>query len=149
MRYPASRRAKRSAAVVVEFAIVGSFLTALFLIALDYSRIFYYQTTLNQCARNGALYGANLRSYKETTWVSPYNTGTPTDGNIKTVTIADGTNLSPALSTSQVTVAHAKGSDGNAAVQVTINYTYTTLTSFPGLGKNFQLQAKASMRVAQ
>src|SRR5580765_2185251 len=139
----------RKASACVEFAVLAPFLVLLFLVTTDYSRIFYYQVALNQCARNGALFGANLRSYQETTWVSPYATGTPTDDNIKNVTIQDGANLSPALAASQVTVGHANGADGNAAVQVTITYTFSTVSSILGFGSTFTMTAKCSMRVAQ
>ena len=53
----------------------------------------------------GAVCSANLRSYLESTWVAPYSTSNPPSAdNIKSVTIADGADLSPALTTSQVTV---------------------------------------------
>lgn len=139
----------RKGTACVEFAFLAPFLALLFVITMDYSQILYAKITINQCARNGALYGANLRSYLETTWVTPYNTGTPTDDNIKAVAIADGAGLNPALTTSQVQVTHNKGSDGNDAVQVTVSYTFTTICPVPGFGSSFNLQATSSMRVAQ
>lgn len=139
----------RAGIATVEFAVVAPLLILLFVIAVDFSRIFYYQVTLNQCARNGALYGSALNSYQETSWVTPWAVSVPpSDDNIKTVTIADGASLSPALQTSQVTVGHDMGTDGNTAVQVTISYTFSTLTGFPGIG-DYTLTAKSSMRMAQ
>jgi hypothetical protein len=130
--------------------MVGPLLAFFFIIALDFSRVIYYKLTIIQCARNGALYGSNLRSYQETTWTSPYSTANPpSDDNIKAVAVADGSSLSPPLTTSQVTVTHNNGSDGNSAVQVTINYTFTTITSIPYVGTQMPLQASCSMRVAQ
>jgi hypothetical protein len=140
----------RPATASVELAVTGPLLAFFFIIALDFSRVFYYKMTLIQCARNGALYGSNLRSYQESTWTSPYSTANPpSDDNIKAVVVADGSSLSPALTTSQVTVTHDNGSDGNAAVQVTVNYTFTTITTIPFVGTQMSLQTKCSMRVAQ
>jgi Flp pilus assembly protein TadG len=147
-RLSASPR-RREGVATVEFAVLAPFLVLIFVITLDFARVYYYQTVLEQCACNAAIYGSNLRSYQETTWVSPYSTSsTPSDDNIQIVATADGACLNPPLTTDQVTVAHANGSDGNAAVQVTINYTYSTITHFPGFGFSFNLQAKSSMRVA-
>jgi Flp pilus assembly protein TadG len=145
----AARRNQRKGVAAVELAILAPFLVALFLIALDFARVFYCQTTLNQCVRNGALYGSSLCSYNQTTWVSPYNTTDPeTDTSIKSCTIADGASLNPALTTSQVTVTHNNGSDGNAAVQVSVTYTFNSITQFIGFGNSFTLRASCSMRVA-
>ena len=57
----------------VELAVISTFLVPLFVLTLDFARLFYYQVTIDNCARNGALYGARLRSYQETAGVSPYN----------------------------------------------------------------------------
>jgi Flp pilus assembly protein TadG len=145
-RQRSTRRAIRSGAATVELAVLAPLLVFLFVVTTDFARVFYYQITLNQCARNAALFGANLRSYQETTWTTPYSTAsTPSDDNIKAVAVADGATVSPALTSSQVTVAHNNGTDGNAAVQVTITYPFQSITGIVGL---INLNAKCSMRVA-
>jgi Flp pilus assembly protein TadG len=134
----------------VELAVMAPFLGLLFMITVDFARVFYYQTVLDNCARNGALLGAQLNSYQETGWVIPDNT-------VAAAAAADGASLNPPLTASQVTVnpksgtalsGYPKGSDGNPQVTVTINYTFTTLTQFPGFANSFNLTAVAKMRVA-
>jgi len=118
MKVAAQRRAGIAA---VELALLLPFLALLFVITIDFARVFQYQLTLDNCARNGALYGANLRSYQENGWVNSFN-------NITSATLADGATLNPPLASNQVTVTPATGSDGNPNITVTINYPFTTIT---------------------
>jgi Flp pilus assembly protein TadG len=137
----ASRNCTRRGVEAVELAFIAPFLALLFVITVDFARVFYYQQTINDCARNGALYGANLHSYQETGWISPYNDAT-------SVAVADGATLNPPLDSNQVTVTNGTGSDGNPNVTVTISYPFTTVTQFPGLGSTLKLTATCKMRVA-
>jgi Flp pilus assembly protein TadG len=120
--------------------MVAPFLAFVFVATVDYARVFYYQQILDNCARNGALYGSNLKSYQETGWVNPYN-------STVNATLADGATLNPPLTSDQVTVATGTGSDGNPNVTVTISYPFTPLTQFPGFS-TVNLQSKCCMRVA-
>src|SRR5437763_11516876 len=52
-------RSTRVGATVVELAFVLPFLLFLFVIAVDYARIFYYGVILENCARNGAYYASD------------------------------------------------------------------------------------------
>jgi Flp pilus assembly protein TadG len=137
----AYRRGPRNGVEAVELALVAPFLALLFVITVDFARVFYYQQTINDCARSGALFGSNLRSYQETGWVSPYKDAT-------SVAVADGASLNPPLTSSQVKVVSGKGSDGNVNVTVTVSYPFTTVTQFPGFGSTFNLTATSKMRVA-
>ena len=120
---------------------MASFLCLLFVVTVDFARLFQYQITLNNCARNGALFGANLRSYQEAAWVQP-------DNDIISATLADGATLNPPLTSSGVTTANGTGSDGNPNVTVTISYTFTPYSPIPGFGRSVPLHATCSMRVA-
>jgi Flp pilus assembly protein TadG len=140
-RGPLLRGNARRGVEAVELAVIAPFLALIFVITVDFARVFYYQQTINDCARNGALYGANLRSYQENGWVSPYS-----DAN--SVALSDGACLNPPLNSSQVTVKYGTGSDGNPNVTVTINYAFTTVTQFPGFGTTVNLTATCKMRVA-
>ena len=139
-RLPKRRFARRGVAAV-ELAVLAPFLAFLFVITVDFARVFYYKLTIDNCARNGALFGANLRSYQEQAWVNSYNT-------ITSATTADGQCLNPPLASSQVTTATGTGSDGNPNVTVSITYPFTPLVQLPGMGATITLHAKASMRVA-
>lgn len=135
------RKTGRRAAVAVEAAFIAPFLVLLFLAVADFARVFYYQVEITNCARNGALYGSNLRSYQETAWIDPYN-------DVKKATVASGIDLSPALATSQVNVTSGKGSDGNSNITVTVTYPFQTILSYSSYGTTLNLQAQVSMRVA-
>lgn len=60
---------ERRGAAAVELAVLLPFLVFLFVIAVDFGRIFYFSQTIENCARNKAIYGSNL-----TTAQSPYST---------------------------------------------------------------------------
>ena len=119
----AGRRGRpRRGASTVEMAIVLPFLTLLFLITIDFCRIFYFTITVENCARNGALWACDAFAQSE----SPYATVTeaaradfPQDrrGQLQ---ISD-----PAPVVSQ---------DGVSYAQVTCTYPFETLTRFPGVG---------------
>jgi Flp pilus assembly protein TadG len=49
----------RRGATVVEMALMLPFLLFLFVVAVDYARVFHYGTILENCARNGAYYASN------------------------------------------------------------------------------------------
>lgn len=130
----ASRRPKGAAAV--ELAVLLPLLAFLFLIAVDYARIFYYSLTIENCARNGALYASNAFNYP-----MPYSSAAQ-------AAIADGSNLNPPLTASDVTVANGTDANGNSCVTVTINYTFQTVTNYPGLPSSVNLVRSVEMRVA-
>jgi hypothetical protein len=140
-RPESKNRHARYAAAAVELAVVLPFLAAMFVIATDFARVFYYQMTINNCARNGAVFGSNLRSYQEKAVIRPYNT-------VVDAATADGSSLNPPLDSTNVTVTNGTGSDGNPDVTVTINYPFSSITSFPGFGMTWNLQAQSKMRIA-
>src|SRR5881227_3723666 len=115
------RHPPRSArgAAAVEFALLLPFLVFLFVIAVDWGRIFYYSITCENCARNGAIWLSDSVAQQS----SPYTTVTD-------AALADATNLSP---TPAVTSATGTDAYGHSYVQVTVTYTFTTVTKFPGV----------------
>jgi Flp pilus assembly protein TadG len=133
-RYGIGRRRKGAAAV--ELAVLLPLLVLLFLIATDYSRVFYCSLTLENCARNGALSASNAFNYP-----MPYS-------SIAQATIADGANLNPPLTTSDVTVSNGTDANGNPNVTVTVNYTFRAITKYPGLPSTINLTRSVEMRVA-
>lgn len=134
MVYRASKRDKGTA--VVELAILLPLLTFLFLIATDYARIFYCSLTLENCARNGALCASNAFNYP-----MPYS-------SIAQAALADGANLNPPLTSDDVTVTNGTDANGNPSVTVTVNYTFQTITNYPGLPSSVNLTRSVEMRVA-
>lgn len=127
----ASRGRKGTAAV--ELAVLVPFLMFLFVIAVDYARIFYYSLTLENCARNGALCASNAYNYP-----MPYSNPTQ-------AALADGASLNPPLKSTDVQV---DNNSTNSTVTVTINYTFQTITNYPGLPSSVNLVRSVEMRVA-
>jgi Flp pilus assembly protein TadG len=124
------KRAIRKGAQVVEFAILLPFFAFLFVIAVDWARVFYYSIAVTNCARNGALYLSQQQSAKTTS--SPYtdsgyvnlyvNSKTP----VSDAALADAPDLTPTP-----TVTSSSGSDSYGPyVQVTVSYPFQTVTNF-------------------
>jgi Flp pilus assembly protein TadG len=125
-RTPRSRRA----AAAVEFAVLAPFLAFLFVIAVDWARVFYYSIAVENCARNGALYMSQQQSAKTTS--SPYtdsgyvNLYVNSKKPVTDAALADAPDLTPTP-----TVTSATGSDSNGSyVEVTVSYTFHSVTHF-------------------
>ena len=126
---PRKQRARRAAAAV-EFAVLAPFLAFLFVIAVDWARVFYYSIAVRNCARNGALYLSQKQSAKTTS--SPYtdsgyvnlyvNSASP----VTAAALADAPDLTPTP-----TVTSTSGSDSYGPyVEVTVSYAFQTVTNF-------------------
>jgi len=133
MRMSRVTSATRNGAATAEVAVLLPFLMFLFVIAVDYGRIFYYTQTVENCARNGAIYGSNLVTAK-----SPYT-------SIEEAARADAPNLNP-----QPTVTSTYGTDeaGNQYVRVTVTWQFQTVTTFPGVPNTSVISRTCQMRVA-
>jgi Flp pilus assembly protein TadG len=114
----------------VEFAVLAPFLAFLFVIAVDWARVFYYTITVKNCARNGALYLSQQRSAKTTS--SPYtdsgyvNLYVTSANPVTAAALADAPDLTPAP-----TVTSTSGSDTYGPyVEVTVSYTFHSVTDF-------------------
>ena len=128
------RQGQRRAAAVVELAFLLPFLLFMFVVCIDFGRVFYYSQTLAECARNGAIYGSDL-----VTAQSPY-------ASLQQAALADATNLSP-----QPTVTSTTGTDtaGNAYVRVTVAWEFQTIARVPGVPSTVSLSRSCQMRVAK
>jgi Flp pilus assembly protein TadG len=127
-------RRRRRGIATVEFAVLLPLLAFLFVIGLDFARLFYHYTTVTNCARNGAIYAS----------------GDPTKSvdttGIQAAALADASDLAPAPTVSSKTASDATG---NPVVRVTVNWTFHTVTSFPGVPSTVNLSRTVEMRVAQ
>ena len=104
---------------MVELAILLPLLAFLFVIAVDFGRVYYYSLTLQNCARAGALYASDPHVAHE----SPF-------ASVADAALSDATNISP-----PPTITSTSGTDaaGRAYVEVTATYPYFTITRFPGV----------------
>ena len=110
-------RPQRRGVAVVELAVLLPILTLLFVVAVDYARVFYFAVTVGGAARNGAMYARDSVIAKE----SPFT-------SLEQAALADASNLTPTP-----TVASKSGTDekGQPYVEVTVTYTFTTMTNYP------------------
>jgi Flp pilus assembly protein TadG len=126
-----TRKKSRRGAAAVELALMLPFLAFVFVIAVDWSRIFYFTAIVTSCARNGALYACDPVSQPS----SPY-------ANVTAAAVADAKDLSPAP-----TVTSTSGSDASGSyVDVTVSYVFTTIAKFPGVPASTTLVRTVRMR---
>jgi Flp pilus assembly protein TadG len=123
---PRQHRARRAAAAV-EFAVVAPFLVFMFVIAVDWARVFYYSIAVTNCARNGAFYMSQQQSaattgapYTDSGYVNLYvKSKTP----VTDAALADAPNLTPTP-----TVTSSSGTDTYGKyVEVTVSYPFKTV----------------------
>ena len=124
------KRTVRKGAKVVEFAILVPFFAFMFVIAVDWARVFYYSIAVRNCARNGALYMSQQQSaattdapYTDSGYVNLYvNSASP----VTAAALADAPNLAPTP-----TVTSTTGSDRYGPyVEVTVSYPFQTVSNF-------------------
>jgi Flp pilus assembly protein TadG len=137
---------QRPGAAAVELAILLPFLAFIWLVAVDYCRVFYYSLTIDNCARNGAHFGSQV----DYSYAGPqeWQNNGALIASIQDATVADGAKLNPPLSASNVTVTNGTDANGNPMVQVTVNYLFQTLTNYPGIPNQVKLVRMVQMRVA-
>ena len=124
------RRVRRGAAVV-ELAVLLPLLIFLFVIAVDFARIYYVSLTLTSAARAGALYASD-----------PGYAGESPFASCQAAALADATNLSP-----QPTITQTTGTDaqGRVYVEVTAEFTFETISNFPGVPSDLALSRTVRM----
>jgi Flp pilus assembly protein TadG len=133
-RVTGRRSRSRSGAAAAELALLLPFICFLLVLAIDFGRIFFPSLTMSGCARNGAFHDSDPVLAAESPWANSSQAAT-----------ADSQSL-----TQQPTVTTSSGtaSDGSPLASVQINYTFQSLTNFPGIPNNTPLQRTIRMRVA-
>jgi Flp pilus assembly protein TadG len=135
MLYRVSRvRRSRPAAAAAEFAVLLPFLAFVFVLGVDLCRVFYVTQIVQNCAYAGALYASQTASSSS----SPQTAA-------QQAAVAEGTSLNPALTASQVTYTPP---DSNNNIKVTVNYTFNTLTNYPGIQNSWAITRSVTMTVA-
>jgi Flp pilus assembly protein TadG len=124
----------RRAVAAVELAVLLPFLAFLFVIAIDWARIFYYSLTCTNCARNGAVWAADPYAQQS----SCYNT-------LTSATLADAPNINPSPT---VTSTNGTDSSGNSYVAVSVTMPFQTITNFPGVPKTTTIVRTVQMNLA-
>src|SRR5947207_2535824 len=101
-------RSARRATATVELAVLLPFLVALFLGASDFARVFYVSITLENALENAALFGSQAFDNQNQQWVGTQQYWQGPNGQLvsaeKVAAELDGTNLTPALTDSNLSV---------------------------------------------
>jgi Flp pilus assembly protein TadG len=113
------RGGKRRGVAVVELAVLLPLIAFLFVVAVDFGRVYYFSLTLQNCARAGALYASDPSVADE----SPF-------ASTQEAALSDATNLSPPPT---ITTQSGTDDNGRAYVEVTATYPYRSITQFPGI----------------
>jgi Flp pilus assembly protein TadG len=116
----------------VEFALLLPFICFAFVAAVDFARVVYYSIAVNNCARNGALYGSADQSQAVNS------------AGITAATQQDAINLD----TNNMTISSSTDSGTSPTwVQVTVTYPFTTITKYPGIPSQLNLSRTVQMSV--
>jgi Flp pilus assembly protein TadG len=108
----------RAGVAALELAFLAPVLCFLFVLAIDYARIFYFTMVVTNCARSGAIYGMQ-------------NPTTANDlAGIDAAAKVDAGNLNTQL----MNVTSSTDSDTSPTyVIVTVTFPFSTLSNFPGI----------------
>jgi Flp pilus assembly protein TadG len=128
---------RRCGASAVELALVLPMLSLVFVIVVDFARLYYYYSIVTNSARNAALYASGTPIDQ---LESPYNSCSDA------ALAEDAYNLSPQLTISPPY--YGTDSSGNSYVRVTVTYPFTTITHYPGLPNPINLTRTVQMRMA-
>ena len=149
-----SAQPPRRGATAVELALVLPFLMFLFVVAIDYARVFYYGIMLENCARNGAYFASNypnasylyndIYGYKDlddaiySDAASVMKPGDPAKNNA-TYELTYSYTLDGSYTATPVTSGYAK---------VTMKWTFKTVTQFPAVPNKVALERSVIMKMA-
>lgn len=131
---PVAKFHDRSGAAIVELAIVIPLIIFLFVLAVDYSRVYYFSQTVDTCARNGAMYAADPTLAKD----SPYS-------SVEEAAKADA----PSSMKSNMSVSQSSGTDAfGPNVKVTVSYPFKMVLSFSGISSTQTINRTVLMRLS-
>jgi hypothetical protein len=106
----------------------------LFVITLDFGRIFYFTLTIENSARNGALWASD-----------PYAPG-QSYTSLQNAVQADASNLSPAIDNARISSTTGTDATGGAVVSVTVSYDFNLITNYPGIPNPYTVSRTVEMR---
>jgi len=142
-RAPAIRRRTRTrgtgqharhGVAVVELAVLIPLLVFMFVVTVDFARVYYFSLTIQNCARAGAMYASD-----------PYVADESPFASTQEAALSDATNLSPAP-----TITQASGTDasGRSYVEVTAAYSFKSITGYLGISKLLNITRSVRMHSA-
>jgi Flp pilus assembly protein TadG len=148
----ARTRGKRRGTAAVELAVLLPFLMFVFLVTVDFARILYTVITVDNCTHNGAVFGSQTFDNQNQQWLGNYQYWQGPNSQMvsaeKAATEIDGSNLSPAIVDTNVTVVAGLDANGNAINTVTVSYTFNTISQFPMIPSSVAISRSMQARVA-
>jgi Flp pilus assembly protein TadG len=129
------KRSKRSGAAAAELAMWLPFLGFMFVVAMDYCRIFYSTQVLQSCAATAALYASGHAEPSE-----------ETEGReqaAREAAVAEGVSLKPPLKSENVQIAGTANE-----VTVTVKHDFSRLVPWPGQAEKVSLTRTCKMGFA-
>src|SRR5260370_37569697 len=111
-----SKQKRHRGAAAAELALLLPFLGFIFVIALDFGRIFYFTLTIENAARNGALWASD-----------PFASG-QSYSSLQSAVQADASHLSPAIANANISSSNGTDASGNAVRKATVNYSFNLIT---------------------
>jgi hypothetical protein len=131
----------RSAIAATELAVLLPFLLFIWVIAIDFARIFYYTVSLQYAARDGAYWGSYSGNYP---FIYDYS-------SVTDAALGESTNISPtpSVATTYDTMYNGSytttSSAGANYIQVKVTYTFNTITNYPGVPTNVVINKTVRM----
>jgi Flp pilus assembly protein TadG len=132
MQLRARKQSPRRGATVVELAVLP-LLAFLFIIGIDFARVFYHQVTVTSAARSGAIFGSRDEVRAADT------------AGIKGAALDEATNLKPAPDVKSV---RELDEQGNPCLRVTVTWSFRSAASFPGVPTTVNVTKTVQMRIA-
>jgi Flp pilus assembly protein TadG len=126
--------ARRRGAAIAEMAILLPFVVFLFVVALDFCRVFNCAQAIQGSAQVGAFYASGH---------AKADPAVPPDLAAKRAAVAEASLLDPPLREEDVAVSYSTGS-----ATVTVTYEFRTITGFPGLPRSVRVTKAVQMALA-
>ena len=115
-------------------AILAPLMVFLFVITVDFARVYYFSLTLTNCARSGAFYASDPWTANE----SPF-------ASTEEAALSEARNISPAPTISE---RYGANGSGQAWVEVSAEHRFATITGFPGVPSDVRLVRSVRMYVS-
>jgi hypothetical protein len=141
----------RPGVAAAELAILAPFMAFVFLVTVDWARIFYYAVVLENCARNGAYYASDYGIYD---YQNPPDAALEDTSNLNpppVVTIMYSSSPGGPYTLTTPPASYINGG-APAYAQVQATWTFNTITSFSvppfGIANSVTLTRSVEMQMA-
>jgi hypothetical protein len=114
-----------------------SVLVPMLILAVDAARVYQAYIVVSDCARNGAIYLSDPVVAGEDAYYGDY----------KAAALANARDL-PGLTAADISSSSGTDADGNPYNAVSVSYTFSFLTAWPGLPTSFNINRTVQVRQA-